>query len=443
MKRFLFVFILLISFNLTAFAKDEEIVFDEAKRTVKLLNEIRKELSLSEFSFAKPLKDMATSHSKYMSHNKTLSSVEDRTKEQYKGRYPWDRASYFDYDSKYVYEFIVGDINNFNEGISQIIIDPVTRNILLSPLYNEIGMSIEDTYGTFIIGGNGKNKREGFISYPYNKQENVKSQNDISILKNYLKKQNRIVESKIGMPITITYYDGKIKSMSDIKIDFKNKKTGEKVDYMVIKPGDYYFLDNSLVIIPLEKYDYDSKYELNVKFDVEFKNNKKKIYDKKINFSTDSFVAEKTSKKYITRGDFVEKLVISEKYKLIEPLEYKFSDVKVNDKLSKYIYTAASKNLISGFDNGRFETSLNITKEQVYVIMIKAYDLKHSSKVYADEKHLKKYEDYEDISSWARSSLAKAEKLGIVIKEDNKLNPKAYITEEEYDEILENFSKID
>ncbi len=99
------------------------------------------------------LKEMAINHSKYMNENKSFSTVEVQDKINYKGRFPWDRANYVGYEGNYVYEFIVRDIKNFNSGVSQVINDPIKRTILFNPLYEDIGMGMENGYASFVIGG--------------------------------------------------------------------------------------------------------------------------------------------------------------------------------------------------------------------------------------------------------------------------------------------------
>ncbi len=443
LKRFIFIFIVLLAFTSTSYAKDD-LVYDEAERTIKSLNEIRKNSDLKEFVINDTLKEMATSHSKYMDYNKTASIVEDRSKDYYKGRYPWDRANYFKYRGRYVYEFTVEGINNFDAGISDIITDPVTRSILLNPIYGDIAMSIEGGYASFVVGGNNEVDKESFVVYPYDGQKDVKSQNDLAHFTTYFKKKNVVTDYKVGMPITITYYGSKMQNISDLKVKIKNVDNDKEINYVVLKPSDYGLLYNNstLLILPTERYDYDSEYELSIKFKTELKNNKKRTFNRKISFRTDSFGKEKVEDEYINRGEFVKELVSHEKYDLIEPLEYKFSDVKVSDNLSKYIYTATSKNLISGFPDGRFEPKLNINKEQVYTIMIKAYELKANGEVYVDRKSIENYDDYDEISPWAVMSIAKADKLGIVLKDGNRIKPKDYLTVDEYKEILERFSKV-
>lgn len=439
MKKYLFILVIVVLFSVTSFAKTDNGVYDEAKRTIELLNNTRRKLNLDTFTIDKSLKNMANDHSKYMSQNKIFSSVESSTKSNYRGRYPWDRANYAGYNDSYVYEFIVRRINNFNSGIEEIMADPLNRSIILNPVYKKIGMGIENGYGTFVIGGNKVNTNM-FVTYPYNGQKKVKSVNRSSRYSNYLKSSNMKADKYIGTPITISYYGDTVSSAKNVKVVLREKNSRKRINTFVLKPKDYYLLDRTLLILPLEKYDYGKKYELLVSFDLQLKNGKIRKYNKVTNFTTDYYKKQSSQVKFITRGKFTELLVKNQKYRLIEPLEFKFADVKLNDPRSKYIYTATSKKLITGFSNGLFAPELNINKEQAYTILVRAYERKNGTiKVSRRDNSYANY--ITNISPWALKYIKKAKKIGILLEDGQKANAKGYLTESDYKEILNRFDK--
>ncbi len=440
MKRFLIALIIVFMFSTTSFAAvGDEIVYDEAERTIELLNSTRRALGLSPFAMNDLLKDMAINHSKYMNENKSFSTVEVQDRVNYKGRFPWDRANYVGYKGNYVYEFIVQDIKNFNSGISQVINDPIKRNILFNPLYKDIGMGMENGYASFVIGGDTKSLGR-FVTYPYSGQENVKALNSSKNYKTYFADRKIDFDDFVGLPISISYYGEKIKEVKNVNAQIIDKITGRKLKIVVLNPGKNTYLENTLLVIPLEKYDHGREYQAKVEFDLDLKDGDKKKYNKVVNFTTEDYKSVKFDKKYITRGKFTQMLVKNENYTLIEPLDFRFKDVKLNDPLSRYIYTATSKNLIKGFSNGKFEPDLNITKEQAYTILVKAFESSNKtieiSKDYSIEA---KYSDFSEVSEWAKPFVEKAEKIGIVLSNNNKLNSKSYLTESEYNLMLKRY----
>ncbi len=441
LKKILLAFVMILLLSITAFAVDEdEIVYDEAERTIELLNSTRKSLGLSPFVMNDLLKEMAINHSKYMNENKSFSTVEVQDKLNYKGRFPWDRANYVGYKGNYVYEFIVEDIKNFNSGLNQIINDPIKRNILFNPLYKDIGMGMENGYSSFVIGGD-SNVLSRFVTYPYDGKKNVKALNASKMYNDYFENKKVDFDEYVGLPISVSYYGEKIKDVRNVNTYILDKLTDKKIKTTVLKQGENTYLENTLLIIPLEKYEHGREYEAGIEFEIELKDGLRKKYNKKINFTTENYKIVKVEEKYITRGKFTQMLVKNENYTLIEPLEFKFSDVKLNDPLSKYIYTATSLNLIQGFPSGKFEVDLNITKEQAYTILVKAFENSNYEINISDDYAIKdKYDDALEVSEWAKTYVEKAEKIGIVLTEENKLNSRSYLTESEYKKMLNKYA---
>ncbi len=443
LKRVFFAFVLVLSMFFGIFtdvyAYDE--INDEAKRTIKYINEIRTRLSLPEYEMNEMLVDMATNHSKYMSLNNTFTSVEEADKSNYTGKYPRNRASHAKYKDDYVFEFIVENINNYEVGINDILSEPLNRSVLLNPTYNQIGMSIDNGYATFDIGGK-KQSLDKFIIYPYDKQENVATKISGKNFKNYLKHYDKELPEYVGTPITVTYYGDKIDSINDIKAKVIDRITYKEIDTLVVLKKDYYFLNNTLVIIPTQAYDYDKEYEVSISFTANFKSKASKSYDGNIKFRTDEYKKDKSAKKFVTRGQFVEKLVKNENYKLSEPTNFKFSDVQVNNSLSKYIYAATNNKLINGMPDGTFAPNLNITREQAYLILVRAYEKKNGQINIKEDSVAYSYsDDFIEASAWAINYIKKARKIGIVLEGESYKKYNDYLTEKEYDKILEKYTE--
>jgi len=450
MKRRLFIglmLILLMGVEIVASTIKDDVLSDEIQRTLGLdntysmsINKIRKEVGLEPLTISDVLKEMADFHTKYMHYNNTLTSVEEKDQVYYRGRYPWDRGDHFNYELDFVYEFVKKDYANYIDGYVALLNDPISRYVLLNPMYTEIGMSAESSYMTYELGGN-KKESDQLIVYPYNGQESVMKAWTGDLLDD-IKNKSKEMEEKVGLPITFMYYGKEVSGITNPYIIFKDTATDKWVDFMVILPDDLHQLRNGLTIVPLHPYK-STKYRVTVDFDLKFENGKTKHISETIYFSTTAR-NKRVESPYVTRAGFIQK-VISNKYldfTLIEPLERTFIDVGLQSNEGIYIYTANQEKLISGYPDGRFRPELNITKEQAYKILVDAYEKKNSKIMVDVTKGLKKYKDQGSISSWARPYLLKADTLGIIVHQSGWLKPNDYITEVEFKTVMEAYNKI-
>ncbi len=411
---------------------------DAVVSTIEQMNAVRNHLSLPQISANEKLKIMAQTHSKYMAYSKSLTSIEESGKDFYRGRYPWDRASYFDYDKDYIYEFVKKDCINYQNGVNALIADPVTRTFMLNPMYTDIGMAVWDTYFTFELGGNASDL-ELFVNYPYSTQKDVpvKWHGDSF---DTLYGDTNLASEEVGTPITVTYYgEEDVASVSNVDIILMNADKNDRVPFELVMPGDYYLLENTLTVLPLEAYDYDTTYQVHIRIDIKLTNGQTKSSSKIYSFTTEASNKTSVSSPYITRGEFTEKLVKSFDYTLIEPLEYKFTDVDLTSSEGIYIYTASTMGLINGLTENKFRPELNITREQAYVIFVRAYEKGSSGTrliLITDDDALEPYDDSDSISEWAYNFMLKAMELGIVTSEDNELHPGEYLTEDDFNTML-------
>lgn len=172
-KISLFCVILLLLVNTSLYANPTEdtlIQSDEVLRTVVSINNDRQALNLDPLFIKDELKEMSLTHSKYMYHNDSVSSIEESDLLYYRGRYPWDRADYAMYDKNFVYEYVGIDYVNYLEGYSEMISNPVTRYAALNPMYTDIGMGVYENCFTFDFGGNQLETEQAIIYLMMDKQ---------------------------------------------------------------------------------------------------------------------------------------------------------------------------------------------------------------------------------------------------------------------------------
>lgn len=410
---------------------------DERQQAIDSFNELRTSIGLPILIKNDALTQMASTHSTYMSYNNELTSVENSDLEYYRGRYPWDRATYFDYNASYVYEFVRKDLVNFSEGMEALLEDPLTRGILLDPRYTDIGMSTVDGYYTFVVGGNESDEAR-YVNYP------DKGQVDVPLVwngdsKDQLYELAGLEVGQVGLPMTESYYGNKIIRVEDAKALLINVDNGTVVETVLLEHGDHYLLENTLTVLPLEPFEPNTHYRLTLSYDITHESNGETKYQPNMgqhySFYTGVSSFVEVTSPYVTRGEFTEALVRAESYALIEPLELRFTDVTINSPLSRYIYTANTAGLINGFPDNTFGPELNITKEQAYTILIKAYEKRNGPILLTALDSLEfntAYMDQNQISSWASDYVLKASKIDIVRPKAGEIKPGAYLTEEDF-----------
>lgn len=128
--------------------------------------------------------------------------------------------------------------------------------------------------------------------------------------------------------------------------------------------------------------------------------------------------------KEMSRAEFVKILVSSLHMDEAETQldnEPTFQDVPDSYWASEYINIACKKGWVSGFD-GRFNPNSPITREQMVLILMRAYEDISTDKVY-EESDLSSYKDKDEISSWALDSMKRAAGLDIIKGYNNEINP--------------------
>ncbi|CAK4820393.1 unnamed protein product [Aphanomyces euteiches] len=136
----------------------------------------------------------------------------------------------------------------------------------------------------------------------------------------------------------------------------------------------------------------------------------------------------------ITRAEFAAIIVRSLGLKLVSGA-FPFADVKSSDWFHDAVQTAYSFKLINGFEDATFNPADAITREQAMVIIAKAMaitGLKGTLPPVAPEELLSRFKDADNVSNWARSSMAdNLQALIVTGRTNSTIAPKAYISRAE------------
>jgi len=455
MITFLLTITLSVSFSTSttiygsSIASDED---DEVYRTMQELNELRQVYGLPSLNYSDELIKAASTHNKYMNFNDSYSSIEDSDKLYYRGRYPWDRASYAGYKNDYVFEALLQKVKTYSAGINYFLENPYSRYALLDPLYTDLGINTYNDYSTYLFGGSIREENYE-VTYPYNGQKDV----DVSYVNKYVIDPYVNISTApqvVGVPITYSIYssEARVLEFENLRVSMVNTRTNESVDIKVVTSLEDRNLTNSIMILPLEPYDYGTTYEVKINTKVTFSNSIKLNrtgyvhYVTENNGGTITFKTKETGStavgfSYVTRAEFVEKLMKVSDYRVRSSLEIIFPDVNINDPSYKYIYTAYVNKIIEGYGDGLYRPNANISRQQAYTILIRNYE-NHHGIINVNEDTELTFSDIDDISSWALPSLYKAKEIGLLIDHQYDFSPGVYITTSEFERMMEKYNEI-
>lgn len=137
----------------------------------------------------------------------------------------------------------------------------------------------------------------------------------------------------------------------------------------------------------------------------------------------------------IIRGDFA--VIISRVISGADEsdLENVFSDLNTDTYYSNAVLLLNKKGIMLGSD-GMVRPNDNITREEAFVMLSRAYDVKGIS----DEIN---FEDESEVSDWAYAVISSMCKNGTIKgSSDNKIHPKDSVTRAEVVQLLENINKL-
>ncbi|NLB81271.1 MAG: DUF4430 domain-containing protein [Clostridiaceae bacterium] len=122
----------------------------------------------------------------------------------------------------------------------------------------------------------------------------------------------------------------------------------------------------------------------------------------------------------ISRAEFTALLVRLLKITSDEK-DISFSDVNENDWYYTYVITAKASNLISGYDDNTFRPNYGITREEMAVIINRAFNLGQGEYSFNDDN---------DISPWAQQAASKIGAAGIMQGADGAFQPQRNVSRE-------------
>lgn len=432
MKKIIAILLMLTLFSVSVTATSGA---KETSRSVQELNQLRKALSLPLFQEDKNLEEAAITHNRYMNYANSLSSIEEAGKTYYRGRYPWDRASYAGYGKSYVTEMIGKGFHNYSEGWKTFLGDPYLRHQLLHPNYTDIGMDRFTDYSTYLLGGEPA-KQEYSIVYPYHQQINVPIQNKYYFGKNPYQTAQKPEIS--GYPITFTYYtERKIDKIQVESVSLTRLNTNQRISLTYLSKQ----IANTLIILPLSTFDYHSSYRFQITAKIYFGDGKVESIKQVSQFTTETeHQGTKTNLRYLTRIDFVKRMLQALRYELKTGLGIIFKDVSPASPDYKYIYTASSEKLILGTPNGEFLPQANIKEQDAYVVLIRAYEKKKGNIKLTAADTISFGNDIP--SEYAKEALRKAVKIGLIDESRKSFDPNHYLSTEEFDVIMRKYEAI-
>lgn len=423
---------------------------DEAVRTVDEINKMRSLYGIPELQYNEILNKTAKTHNQYMKLNNIFSTIEEKDKVYYRGRYPWDRAVYHDYQERSVFELLNKGNSNLLGGLKELLQNPYARHAILDPLYKDCGMNSYEGYTTYLFGGNIRDKAAEVV-YPYNGQTDIPVQFENKYAFDPYA-SNSVIGGSFGIPISYTMYtsDGQMERVNNLTVKLTNVDTNQALRVRVITPLEDRKLNNTIMILPLEPYQYGTTYKIQLSADLVFNSpiiyKDRSSYYREItinsNFSTVTSTESNRQNKYVTREMFVKELMEASSFEIKTTLEAIFPDVNSLSRNYKYIYTAYVNNIIRGYGDGKYRPNANITKEQVYTILIRSYEKQIGTIILSKADMNLSFSDKSEISSYALEPLYKAVKIGLLRDSSYRFKPKDYIEENEFKDTMAKYKKI-
>ncbi len=420
---------------------------NEQVQALRYSNIYRKLLNLKDLKTNNSLNAAATSHSNYMAANKTLTHDEFSSKNGFTEATVYGRAGTFGYSGSYVAENVSYGQKDYKEAIDNLFSAPYHRFMWINPFFTDFGYGSKDKYYTVDLGGKkiGENK---VVTYPVNNQENLPISWDGNETPNPLRLHGK--KGTVGYPITLSYFsEREITKFTVTKTSLTNSK-GSNVSIFTNTPATDKNLTDSVIIIPRNPLTRGEKYTVTVKGKIILQNNTSVTVDETWSFTTASInstenawknnliysdienhwaktdilellnkqiISPKTETEYkpddkITRAEFAEFIV---KALGLDTKTYtgSFKDVKIDNSRAVLIESAYRDNIIKGVGNGYFMPNNLITREEMAVMIIRAYEKKKGSSLLESLPSIN-FADKKEISSWALQSVRASNQLGIV-----------------------------
>jgi len=443
---FILILSMLLSIGPVSYAY-EYTTEEVTNQVINIINDMRSELGINEVNNSSELMNTALTHTKYMAYYKSLSVIEESDNLYFRGRYTWDRAAFFNYEQQYVTELIAVNTTSLTNNITSILDNPYGRISLLDPKYQDIGMSYYDNYNSYVLGGSGRAITQQ-ITYPYDNQINV----PITWINKYRYSPYEtlgISDGLYGLPITYSHYakDDDVNDIivNDASITYGANKT--PVSFKVLSPDDDKYLTNSIILVPTEAYLYNTTYKVTLDLTIQFDSRSDLNVTKTFSFQTErnpikNDLVLSNGSNLLTRTVFTEEIVRVVGYPLLDASKMTFTDVDINSVRARYIYTAYVNNLIMGISDETFAPDMNITRQEAYTILVRAFEGKIGKEIQYFET--KPINDYMNLSPWAieNECILKAAAAGFLVPNSyNNLIPQGHVSEKEFNVIIKKFTE--
>ncbi|QZY54245.1 S-layer homology domain-containing protein [Crassaminicella profunda] len=438
---------------------------EEQKKALNYSNRYRKLLGISEFKLNDSLNAAAMAHANYMALNKKFTHDEFANDKGFTGIQAYNRAGVFGYRGSFVSENVSSGSKDYKNAIDSLMDAPYHRLAWINPYLLDLGYGVKDKYYTFDFGGK-KVLEDKIVVYPIENQMDVSTSWDGNEIPNPLRFYDQT--GNVGYPISLSYFSKKnIEKFTIEKVTLKNSK-GRSVEKYLNTPQKDDKLHDSILIIPSKPLERDEKYTVSVKGKIIFQDKKTKEIVKTWSFRTVKEEKNKNEwmKKYIYADvedhwaqkyilDLSEKGILSAKVNNLykpddkitraeftefvvnvlgintKPYEGIFKDVKKDTNKATYIEAAYRAGIIKGMGDGTFDPNRTIKREEIAVIVMKAYE-KKGNKHKINQSPTLSFSDKDDISPWALKDVKLAYELGIIKGYDTgKFAPKNLTTRAE------------
>ncbi|WZL73794.1 S-layer homology domain-containing protein [Clostridiaceae bacterium 35-E11] len=431
---------------------------EEQKQVRNYANRYRQFLGLKEFTLNKSLNSAAMAHSNYMAINKKTTHDEFINDKGFVGTKAYNRVSVFGYVESEISENVSSGQSNYQESIDGLMDAPYHRLSWLNPFFTELGYGVKDKYYTFNFGGSRKGA-DKIVVYPVDGQQNVPVSWNGNETPNPLRIHNKT--GTVGYPISLSYFTEKtIEKVFVEKVNVANSRGYNTPIYLNTPQRDAH-LQDSILIIPSRPLTKNETYKVIVKGKILFEDKSEQRIDKTWKFTTiaseenknawmkdmlyedidkhwakndilelgkKQIVSPKSGKLYkpddkVTRAEFTEFIVnaLGIQTKAYEGI---FKDVNQHTNKAVYIEAAYRAGLVKGVGDYHFAPSRSITREEMAVLIMKAYTEKGNMENIR-RLGLLSFLDNKDVSSWATKDVKAVYKLGIMRgREEGKFSPK-------------------
>lgn len=409
-------------------------------RAADELNELRTGMGLRTMTVVPELNDMARDHSAYMSQNKTLSPLEKPQNAGFTGISVLDRMGYSGYDGQFALELRLLGEEDYNAVIRQALRDPYQRFMLLHPSADGIGFGMEKEYCAIVLGGRDYAAgNDTLVSYPYAGQQEVGN----CALRLLTQVPDEVRESssryQIGEPVTVSYYTSAYDELEfhNVRVTLTDTKKSRQVPVYCQLPQDNPPLGQTMILYPLELYNTDTRYEVELFFQVFA--GKEKLADIQQNWSYTSSGPDSIGEvsRVEALGTLGRMFGLSQEALPQEP-DLQFTDYAYDSShpQSVMVYRLLEEDILNLKTDGQeLEAAEGTTREQMAIWMMKM--LRKYQKTLYYSVHLDYEDTFEDInkcSAEGKIAVQRAYLMGLVQDQGGgRFSPDVFITRTEFE----------